>query len=124
MEAPPIASTPAEPGRLVHMMRALRSRNYRLFFGGQLVSLVGNFLTATATSWLVYKLTESPFKLGIVGFVGQFPMFVLAPFAGVWADRLPLRRTLVATQIAAMIQSLVLAAVVLSGHANFAILVV
>ncbi|MDB5326244.1 MAG: protein of unknown function DitE [Phycisphaerales bacterium] len=106
------------------MMRALRSRNYRLFFGGQLVSLVGNFLTGTATAWLVYKLTESPFKLGIVGFVGQFPMFVLAPFAGVWADRLPLRRTLVATQIAAMIQSLVLAAVVLSGHANFAILVV
>lgn len=125
MEASPTSVTSdIEPSRIAYMMRALRSRNYRLFFAGQVVSLVGNFLTATATAWLAYHITNSTFKLGVIGFVGQFPMFVLAPFAGVWADRLPLRRVLVATQIAAMLQSLALAAIVLSGYASFGILVV
>ena len=68
------------------MLRALAYRNYRLFFGGQVVSLVGTWITTTATSWLVYRLTGSALLLGLVGFAGQFPAFVLAPFAGIFVD--------------------------------------
>src|SRR5512140_2396463 len=68
-------------------IRALRSRNYRLFFGGQSVSLIGTWMTRIATSWLVYRLTGSAFLLGMVGFAGQIPTFILGPFAGVWVDR-------------------------------------
>ena len=67
--------------------RALRHRNYRLFFSGQSVSLVGTWITRVATSWLVYRLTGSVLLLGVVGFAGQIPTLVLAPFAGVLADR-------------------------------------
>ena len=67
--------------------RALRSRNYRLFFSGQTVSLVGTWITRVATGWLVYRLTNSAWLLGVVGFAGQVPTFFLAPVAGVWADR-------------------------------------
>jgi hypothetical protein len=67
--------------------RALRHRNYRLFFGGQSLSLIGTWLTRVATSWLVYRITGSTVALGIVGFAGQIPTFVVAPFAGVWVDR-------------------------------------
>ncbi|MGN6727399.1 MAG: MFS transporter [Tepidisphaeraceae bacterium] len=108
-----------QESRLGYMMRALRSRNYRLFFGGQLVSLVGNFLTATATAWLVWRLTHSGAKLGLVGFTSQFPMFVIAPFAGVLVDRWRLRRVLVTTQTLAMIQSFLLAWLVFSNHVTF-----
>ena len=102
----------------------MRSRNYRLFFGGQVVSLVGNFLTATATSWLVYRLTGSELKLGTIAFVGQFPTFLVAPFAGVWVDRLPLRKVLVITQALAMLQSLLLAIACFTGHVSFGLLAV
>ncbi|MGH9567679.1 MAG: MFS transporter, partial [Candidatus Angelobacter sp.] len=68
-------------------LRALSYRNYRLFFGGQSVSLIGTWMTRIATSWLVYRLTHSAWLLGLVGFSGQIPGFVLAPFAGVWIDR-------------------------------------
>jgi MFS family permease len=98
--------------------RALRHRNYRLFFTGQSISLVGTWMTRVATSWLVYKLTGSALLLGVVGFAGQIPTFLVAPFAGVWVDRLDRRRVLVATQILAMIQSLALAVLTLSGHIN------
>jgi MFS family permease len=97
-----------------HMFRALRHRNYRLFFSGQLVSLVGSFLTLTTTSWLVLRLTQSARMLGIVAFSGQIAMFVLAPFAGVWVDRLNRRRLLVITQTLAMLESFALAALALS----------
>ena len=63
-------------------LRALNSRNYRLFFGGQSVSLVGTWITRVATSWLVYRLTGSDLLLGVVAFCGQIPTLVLAPFAG------------------------------------------
>ena len=66
--------------------RALRHRNYRLFFGGQSISLVGSWITRIATSWLVYRLTGSELLLGIVGFAGQIPMLILSPFAGVLVD--------------------------------------
>ncbi len=96
------------------VLRALRHRNYRLFFGGQSVSLIGTWMTRIATSWLVYRLTNSALLLGIVGFAGQIPTFLLAPFAGVWVDRLNRHRLLVATQILAMLQSFALAALALA----------
>jgi MFS family permease len=91
------------------VFRALRHRNYKLFFAGQIVSLVGSWLTLTATSWLVWRLTHSATMLGIVAFAGQIMMFVLPPIAGVWVDRLNRQRLLVITQTLAMIQSFTLA---------------
>jgi MFS family permease len=95
--------------------RALRHRNYRLFFAGQSISLIGTWLTRVATSWLVYRLTGSALALGVVGFVGQIPTFILAPLAGVWVDRFDRHRALVATQVLAMIQSALLAVFALNG---------
>jgi MFS family permease len=95
--------------------RALRHRNYRLFFAGQSVSLVGTWVTRVAMSWLVYRLTDSALMLGLVGFAGQIPTFVLAPVAGVLVDRWNRHRVLVVTQVLAMIQSALLAAFALSG---------
>jgi MFS family permease len=92
-----------------HAWRALRHRNFRLFFGGQSISLIGTWMTRVATSWLVYRLTQSPLLLGIVGFAGQIPTFILAPLAGVIVDRIDRRTLLVWTQALAMVQSLVLA---------------
>src|SRR4051812_36398121 len=98
------------------MLRALRYRNYRLFFGGQIVSLAGSWITTTATSWLVYRLTGSAMLLGVVGFAGQFPAFLLGPFAGILVDRRDRRRLLVVTQAVSMVQSFMLAGLTLSGH--------
>jgi MFS family permease len=95
--------------------RALRHRNYRLFFAGQSISLIGTWLTRVATSWLVYRITGSSLLLGTVGFAGQIPTFVVAPFAGVWIDRWNRHRVLVVTQVLAMLQSAGLAALTLSG---------
>lgn len=95
--------------------RALKYRNYRLFFSGQSISLIGSWLTRVATSWLVYRLTKSAWSLGLVGFAGQIPTFVLAPLAGVLVDRWNRHRVLVVTQVLAMIQSALLAALTLSG---------
>jgi len=95
--------------------RALKSRNYRLFFAGQGISLIGTWMTMTATIWLVYQLTDSALWLGVVGFANQIPNFILTPFAGVLVDRWNRHRTLVITQILAMIQSLALAALALTG---------
>ncbi len=95
--------------------RALGSRNFRLFFAGQGISLIGTWMTRVATSWLVYRLTRSPMLLGVAGFAGQIPLFFLAPLAGVWVDRWSRHRTLVVTQILSMLQSLCLAAFALSG---------
>jgi MFS family permease len=98
--------------------RALRHRNYRLFFSGQSVSLIGTWLTRVATSWLIYRLTGSALLLGVLGFAGQIPTFVLAPLAGVLVDRWDRYRVLVVTQVLAMIQSGVLAALALAGVIN------
>ncbi len=89
--------------------RALKHRNYRLFFVGQGTSLIGTWITRVATAWLVYRLTSSALLLGIVGFAGQLPTFLLAPFAGVAVDRWSRHRVLVVAQVLSMIQSALLA---------------
>lgn len=98
------------------MLRALRSRNYRLFFFGQVVSLVGTWITTTATNWLIYRLTGSALMLGTVAFAGQFPAFLFGPVAGIFVDRWDRHRLLVITQTLSMLQSFALAALVLSGR--------
>src|SRR3954464_1731439 len=98
------------------LTRALRHRNYRLFFGGQSVSLVGTWITRVATSWLVYRLTGSELLLGIVGVCGQIPTLLLAPIAGVLVDRWNRHHILVITQILSMVQSLALAGLTLAGR--------
>ena len=103
-----------------HAWRALRHRNFRLFFGGQSISLIGTWMTRIATSWLVYRLTKSPLLLGTVGFAGQIPTFLLAPIAGVIVDRIDRRKVLVWTQTLAMVQSLALAFLTLSHRITIA----
>jgi MFS family permease len=100
---------------LAFAVRALRARNYRLFFSGQSISLIGTWMTRIATSWLVYRLTGSAVLLGIVGFANQIPTFLLGPIAGVLVDRWDRHRTLIFTQALSMVQSLALAALALSG---------
>src|SRR5258706_7988901 len=95
--------------------RALRHRNYRLFFIGQGISVVGTWLTRFATVWMVYRLTHSGLLLGLVGFFGQAPTSVIAPIARVLVDRWDRHRTIVATQIAAMLQSTALAVFAFTG---------
>ncbi len=107
-----------------HAWRALRHRNFRLFFGGQTISLIGTWMTRIATSWLVYRLTGSALLLGTVSFAGQIPTFLFAPFAGVWVDRLNRRQVLVWTQTLAMIQSFLLAALTLSGHITIELILI
>ena len=97
------------------MLRALAHKNYRLFFSGQTISLIGTWMTRIATSWLVYRLTGSALLLGVVGFAGQIPSFVLAPFAGVLVDRWNRHRLLVITQALALLQSLAMAVLTLTG---------
>lgn len=95
--------------------RALRHRNYRLFFVGQGTSLIGTWITRVATAWLVYRLTNSAWLLGIVGFAGQIPTFLVAPFAGVMVDRWNRHRVLVWSQVMSMLQSAALAYYALRG---------
>ena len=103
------------PGGLALLLRSLRSRNYRLFFGGQGISLTGTWMQQVAVSWLAYRLTGSALILGTLGLVSQLPTLLFAPVAGVMADRWNLRRTLVLTQALAAVQALVLAVVTLTG---------
>lgn len=100
--------------RWAHIVRALRHRNYRLYLSGQCISLMGTWMTRLALSWLTWRLTRSAFLLGMVGFSGQILTFLLAPFAGVWVDRIDRRKLLIGTQFAAAMQSLSLAALTLA----------
>jgi MFS family permease len=102
-------------GSLSHAWRALRHRNFQLFFAGQSISLIGTWMTRLATGWLVYRLTRSALLLGVVSFAGQIVSFALGPFAGVWVERLNRRKLLVWTQAAAAVQSLALAALTLAN---------
>src|SRR5918998_1233006 len=103
---------------LAHTFRALRHRNYRLFFYGQLVSLTGTWMQQTAMSWLVYDLTGSKFLLGAITAVGSAPMMIFSLWGGALADRYPKRSILLITQIFEMIFAFALAAIVWRGVAT------
>jgi MFS family permease len=109
------ASRRHEPSGLTNIFRSLRYRNYRLFFFGQSVSLIGTWMQRIALPWLVYRHTGSPLLLGVVGFAGQTPTFLLAPLAGLLTDRLNRHRILIATQVLAMIQASTLAVLFFLG---------
>ncbi|WP_298299954.1 MFS transporter [Hydrotalea sp.] len=100
---------------LPNSMRALRYRNFRLYFWGQAISLIGTWMQRIAVSWLIYTLTHSAFMLGIVAFAGQIPTLLLSPYAGSYVDRHSRYKTLLITQIASMIQAGILAALVITG---------
>jgi MFS family permease len=97
------------------MVRAFRHRNFRLYFGGQSISLIGTWVQQVALSWTIYQLTHSSLLLGLVSFAGQVPLFLVTPFAGVLVDRWNRHRTLVATQTLSMLQAFALALVVSTG---------
>lgn len=99
----------SKDNRLKLIFRALESRNYRLFFLGQGVSLIGTWMQQIAMGWMVYRLTHSPFLLGLVGFASQIPSFILSPFSGVMTDRWNRHRLLILTQTLAMFQAFALA---------------
>src|SRR6476659_5423278 len=99
-------------------LRALQYYNFRLYFVGQAISLIGTWMQRIAVSWLVYDVTHSGFMLGLVGFAGQIPVLLLSPYAGAYVDRHSRYRTLVATQIISAVQAGLLALIVMSGHYN------
>ena len=101
---------------LAGIARSLKHRNYRLFFSGQTVSLIGTWLTRVASSWLAYRLSHSALVLGLVSFAGLIPTFLIAPFAGVLADRWNKHRVLILTQVCAALQSAALAVLTISGR--------
>ena len=101
--------------RMKFMLRALRYRNYRLFFIGQGISLIGTWMQSLALSWLVYSLTNSPLFLGVIGFTSQIPSFIFSPIAGVYADRWNRYHLLIITQSLSMIQAFILAILTLAG---------
>ncbi|MFH1074258.1 MAG: MFS transporter [Candidatus Firestonebacteria bacterium] len=100
---------------LIHLFRTLKYRNYRLFFMGQSISLIGTWLQMIAVSWLVYRLTGSVFMLGLVGFLSRIPTFLVAPFAGVVADRYDRYKILIWTQVLSMLQAFIFAVLVFTG---------
>src|SRR6202171_5557945 len=111
-EVQPI-STPAPstsgPNRFPPAFRSLKHRNFRLFFSGQIISLVGTWMQTVAEAWLIYRLTGSSVLLGVLGFVSQIPIFLLSPVAGLAADRWPRQRVVMATQTASMLLAFTLA---------------
>jgi MFS family permease len=100
------------------ILRALKYRNYRLFFSGQLISLTGTWMQQIALSWLVYRMTNSALMLGLVGFVGQIPTFLFSPFAGVLVDRFNKHKILVFTQTCSMLQAFLLVILIVTGSIN------
>src|SRR5512137_1388856 len=101
--------------RINTIFRSLKYRNYRLFFGGQSISLIGTWMQRIAMPWLVYHLTGSAFLLGLVSFAGQIPTFLLSPLAGVITDKFSKYRVLLITQIISLLQALILAVLALTG---------
>ncbi len=115
---PTNTTTPSPSGqsRLPAVFRSLKHRNFRLFFGGQLISLVGTWMQTIAEAWLIYRLTGSSVLLGLLGFVGQIPIFLLSPIGGLAADRWPRQRVVITTQVASMLLGFTLAALTLTGR--------
>jgi MFS family permease len=118
------ATVPVVGAGLPRFLRALSARNYRLFFCGQIISLVGTWMTQTASLWLAYHLERSALLLGAVGFAGQIPIFFLSLPAGVWVERMDKRKLLIGTQAASLIQSGALAGLTLTHHINIWSLIV
>jgi MFS family permease len=112
------SAEPACTSRFTHGLRALRHRNFQLFFGGQLISLIGTWMQNVAQSWLVYKLTGSSFWLGATGFAGQIPVFLIAPLGGIVADRKNRQHVVIATQTFSMLLAFVLAGLTLTHTVN------
>lgn len=111
----PASPPPQTPSRLALILRALRHRNFKLFFSGQLISLIGTWMDNIAEAWLVYRLTGSSLQLGGIGFCSQIPVFLLAPIGGAVADRYKRQRILVATQTLSMLLAGTLATLTLTG---------
>src|SRR5882757_9458030 len=107
---------PSGQSRLPAVFRSLKHRNFRLFFGGQLISLVGTWMQTIAEAWLIYRLTGSSVLLGLLGFVGQIPIFLLSPIGGLAADRWPRQRVVITTQVASMLLGFTLATLTLTGR--------
>ena len=107
---------PEGRGRSAAAFRALRHRNFRLFFSGQLISLVGTWMQVVAQSWLIYRLTGSSLLLGTLGFLSQIPIFLLSPLGGFAADRWSRQRVVISTQIASMVLAFILAILTLTKH--------
>ena len=108
--------TASAPSRVPHGLRALRHRNFQLFFGGQLISLIGTWMQNVAQAWLVYRLTGSSFLLGAVGFANQIPVFLMAPVGGIVADRKNRHHVVIATQIVSMLLAFILAGLTLTKY--------
>src|SRR3954466_8695293 len=119
MDAAAVGTEQGEGSRfreqLATTFRALRHRNFQLFFAGQFISLTGTWMQSVAQSWLVYRLTGSVVLLGMIGFASQIPVFLIAPFGGVVADKYNRRRILVTTQSIAMVLAFILATLTLTG---------
>jgi MFS family permease len=107
-----------------NLFRALRNKNYRLFFYGQSLSLLGTWIQQVALSWLIYSVTNSAFLLGFVMFAGQLPTFLIAPFAGVFADRYDKHKIIIITQVVSMLQAILLAIFVLTNNINISVLII
>src|ERR1700721_1282968 len=118
--APVAAPKPGPSGRsrFRATVRSLRHRNFQLFFSGQLVSLIGTWMQTVAQAWLVYSMTKSALLLGTVGFASQIPVFLVAPFGGITADRVNRQRLVIATQTCSMILAGILAWLTLSGRVH------
>jgi MFS family permease len=112
-----------QAGPFSTLFRALRHRNYRLFFVGQALSLIGTWIQQTGEVWLAYRLTHSAMALGVVGFASQIPTFLLASFAGAWIDRTNKHRLVTIAQMLAMGQAFALAALVLTHHITYHLLI-
>jgi MFS family permease len=106
----------SSPSRLATTMRALKHRNFQLFFSGQLISLIGTWMQTVAESWLVYRLTGSSLLLGSVAFASQIPVFLMAPLGGTVADRFNRHRIIITTQCSAMVLALTYSALTISGY--------
>ena len=118
---PEETAAPAWPSRFP---RVFRHRNYRLFFTGQMITLIGSWIQSVAMSWLVYRLTQSPFLLGLVTFASQAPIFFVTPFAGMIADRMDRRKVFIVTRALSMAQAAILTVMMLSGYINVPIILV
>lgn len=118
MNGPAAHTLKANHTRIPAALRALRHTNFQLFFGGQLISLIGTWMQTVAEAWLVYRLTGSPWLLGMVRFMAQIPVFLLATVGGMVADRYNRHRVIVATQSISMVLALILALLTLTGRVH------